>query len=518
MQIPFRLLTPANGDDEWIACISDMSHPVIGVFSYADLNRFQGVEHHGEGLDEPFIYHFSRVSKNAGVSGTLQNNANILKAMLRRISQDRDAASWVMLQALFKLRIVGNDRNAWKLIEQLTLEEILAVVSPLYSHWGDPQLHQLSEATISAAFQKLCEISGQVGMEAFDFLPTNRSLFASGKVCQSNGVPGESSYVIDAVPAITFAKGYLQLLPEGVLCDRTLSHMQRCASGLPIPSWAWEQKLKEIVDVNDQSLSLPGRLEQLGGVITWEDMCNHQWNKLTPISFHDMAFMYDLQALGEIEATKEERRSLMEMIRLLYGKLRIGGWSVEDVLQMNIDLKDLFNALPSEPGEGLGVDMFWGSDSPKSVIDEWIDTNEDKITGAIIGKFSGYDSNIPIAANRLLGIIMCHASIERPEHWFQYSMVKIGLMARKRAEQLGVTGSSLGLKDLLEKGSFGNYTRDYTPPFPTETQMIALYDEMPEWLKESGAKLFLGLALTREELKKVTPAQRDQAFEADMGL
>lgn len=523
MNIPFHSITPSHPDSDWIDCILDLSHPVIRPFSLSDLSRFQGVEPSNQGLNEPFLHHFRRVARNHSVKNDwLENNA-ILLAMANRLASDRDAASWAFLDALSGSRIAGNDRNAWRLAEALETLEMFALIAQEQDHWGFEELRELADCHIRSALMKVCEICRQPGMDSFDFLPTNKSLFKEPSVYQSCGEPGRSSFLLDAVPTSTYAKSIAIAVANNALEGSLVNELKSASDGLPIASQTWEEILKNIleVDMSTGKVVFQERWAEQSPIVSWDDMKNHRWNKFSPISIHDLEFVYDLgmAILPDLEGiTDEARKDLMQMAAVLYGKLTVSNFDADRTSQVHVDCKAFFEQLPAHQSSLLGLDMFWHSKDTRQVIDGWIDLNADWVAGSLLSTYSGFDGSIPVGPNRLLGIIMLHSPIENPDYWFCYSLVRMSLLALSRAEALGISREGLALSSLRTKGSFGNWDRDYELPVLSEKLLKDLYLAMPPELQGTSAKVFLGLKISRQELMASNPALRDIAFGADMGL
>lgn len=543
MDIPFHRIAPSHTDGEWIRCILDLSHPVIRPFSLSDLSRFQGVEPSNEGLKEPFLKQFQRVEANHRVKPEWEENQAILSAILNRLAADRDAMSWAFLNSLFNFRIAGNDRNAWQLAEGLETLEMFALVAEERAHWGIPDIKLIADQHIRSALLKVCTLCRMPWMDRFDFLPTNKSLFQDSGIFQSSGKPGITSYFADAVPASTYAKAITIKVASQALDATLVEELQVATKGLPLPSHKWEEILKDLleIDMSTGKVLFEERWAEQSPVVSWTDMKNHRWNKRSPLGSHDLEFVYDLgmallpqlviaaqtnesnaMQLGEspkLEGASDEiRDDLMQMAAVAYGKLTITNYDAEQTSQIHIDCKEFFTQLPAHESGLLGLDMFWGGKDAQQVIDSWIDGHSNEIAGALLAKYSGYDSVIPVEPNRLLGIIMLHSPIKDPEHWFCYSLMKMSLIALSKAEEYGISRESLSLENFRVQGSFGNWDRDYDLPEFTEERLATLYRLMPHELCGTSAKLFLGLRITRQELIDSDPAQRDSAFRADMGL
>lgn len=543
MNIPFHRIAPSHTGSEWIRCILDLSHPVIRPFSLSDLTRFQGVEPCNEGMREPFLKQFQRVEANHKVKPEWEKNQALLVAMLNRLAADRDAMSWAFLSSLYDFRIAGNDRNAWRLAEGLETQEMFALLAEERAHWGIPDIKLIADQDIRSALLKVCTLCRMPEMDRFDFLPTNKSLFQEFGIFQSSGKPGLTSYFADAVPASTYAKAITINVAAQVLDGTLVEELQVATKGLPLPSHKWEEILKDLleIDMSTGKVIFEERWAEQSPVVSWADMRNHRWNKRSPLGSHDLEFVYDLgialrpqlviteqahegnakqlAAIARLEGASDEiRDDLMQMAALAYGKLTITNYDAEQTAQIHIDCKDFFTQLPTHESELLGLDMFWGGKDAQQVIDGWIDDHSNQIAGALLAKYSGYDSVIPVEPNRLLGIIMLHSPIKDPQHWFCYSLVKMSLIALSKAEEYGISGEALSLENLRVRGSFGNWDRDYDLPELTEGRLAALYRMMPPELCGTSAKLFLGLRITRQELIDSDPAQRDSAFRADMGL
>ncbi|AXH60115.1 hypothetical protein PLA107_033435 (plasmid) [Pseudomonas amygdali pv. lachrymans str. M301315] len=524
-------------------CILDLSHPVIRPFSLSDLTRFQGVESSNEGLKEPFLKQFQRVEANHKVKPEWEENLAILLAMLNRLSEDREAMSWAFLSSLHDFRIAGNDRNAWRLIEGLETQEMFALLAEKRDHWGIPDIKLIADQHIRSALLKACTLCRMPGMDRFDFLPTNKSLFQEFGIFQSSGKPGITSYFADAVPASTYAKAITISVAAQALDGTLAEELQVATKGLPLPSHKWEEILKSLleIDMATGKVLFEERWAEQSPVVSWADMKNHRWNKRSPLGLHDLEFVYDLamairpelviagQSEGKnakqlaasphIEgASAEIRDDLMQMAALAYGKLTITNYDAEQTAQIHVDCQGFFKQLPAHESGLLGLDMFWRHKDPQEVIDRWIDDRRNEIAGSLLAKYSSYDGVIPVEPNRLLGIIMLHSPIEDPDHWFCYSLVKMSLIALSKAEEYAISREALSLENLRVQGSFGNWDRDYDLPELTEERLAALYRMMPPELCGTSAKLFLGLRITRQELIDSDPAQRDSAFRADMGL
>ncbi|MBD8088618.1 hypothetical protein IFT48_01340 [Pseudomonas fluorescens] len=522
MNIPFHHLTPAHSDSQWIDCIQDLSQPVIRPFSLSDLTRFQGVGKSNEGMDEPFMYHFRRVLKNRAVKGNWQENMSILLAMMNRLVHDRDAASWVFLNLLHEHRIAGNDKNAWRLAQGLETLEMFAIIASSHHQLGDPGIKRLSDTHIRSALLKVCELCRAPGMSGFDLLPTNKSLFGESPVCQSRGVPGESSYLVDAVPAASYAKAITASLGAQALEGSIIDDLVVATHDLPLSTMQWESVLKSLVDTSDgEKGDFQDRLDRHAPLITWEEMRQHKWNKYSPISSDDLEYVYDLETITLPDVMKvgeDVRDDLMRMASMQYGKLAISRFNAEQVMQLHMDCRGFFEKLPAHDSPLLGLDMFHGGKDPRAVIDRWTDENSDMIAGTLLSRYSGFEKHIPIGPNRLLGVIMLHSPVENPEHWYLYSVIKMSLIALSRAEEFGISLEALSLQTLRVKGDLGNYAVDYTPPVLDEKAVRQLYRLMPANLKGVSAKLFLGLRISRQELLQTSPVLRDKAFGADMGL
>lgn len=543
MNIPFHRIAPSHTGSEWIRCILDLSHPVIRPFSLSDLTRFQGVEPCNEGMREPFLKQFQRVEANHKVKPEWEKNQALLVAMLNRLAADRDAMSWAFLSSLYDFRIAGNDRNAWRLAEGLETQEMFALLAEGRAHWGIPDIKLIADQNIRSALLKVCTLCRMPEMNRFDFLPTNKSLFQEFGIFQSSGKPGVTSYFADAVPTSTYAKSIAIKVASQALDGTFAEELKVATKGLPLPSHKWEEILKGLleIDMATGTVLFEERWAEQSPVVSWSDMKNHRWNKRSPLGSHDLEFVYDLgialrpqlvitgqahegnakqlAAIPRLEGASDEiRDDLMQMAALAYGKLTITNYDAEQTAQIHIDCKDFFTQLPTHESELLGLDMFWGGKDAQQVIDGWIDDHSNQIAGALLAKYSGYDSVIPVEPNRLLGIIMLHSPIKDPQHWFCYSLVKMSLIALSKAEEYGISREALSLENLRVQGSFGNWDRDYDLPELTEGRLAALYRMMPPELCGTSAKLFLGLRITRQELIDSDPAQRDSAFRADMGL
>lgn len=543
MNIPFHRIAPSHTDSEWIRCILDLSHPVIRPFSLSDLTRFQGVGPSNEGMKEPFLKQFQRVESNHKVKPEWEENRALLLAMLNRLVADREAMSWAFLSSLYDFRIAGNDRNAWRLAEGLETQEMFALLAEGRAHWGISDIKFIADQHIRSALLKVCRLCRMPGMDRFDFLPTNKSLFQEFGIFQSSGKPGITSYFADAVPASTYAKAIAISVAAQALDGTLVKELQIATNGLPLPSHKWEEILKDLleIDMSTGKVIFEERWAEQSPVVSWPDMKNHRWNKHSPLGSHDLEFVYDLgmalrpelvitaqanegnakqlAASPKLEgATDEIRDDLMQMAALAYGKLTITNYDAEQTAQIHIDCEDFFTQLPAHESGLLGLDMFLGGKDAQQVIDRWIDDHSNQIAGALLAKYSGYDSVIPVEPNRLLGIIMLHSPIKDPHHWFCYALVKMSLIALSKADEYGISREALSLENLRVQGSFGNWDRDYDLPELTEPRLAALYRMMPRELCGTSAKLFVGLRITRQELIDSDSVQRDSAFRADMGL
>jgi hypothetical protein len=535
-------IKPVYTLDHLAALLVDRSTSLASRYPYETIEQVQGiVDETTKGPEDDIVAVFTRLLVD--FSDTTSNDGTMaMFLMLQRLEDEPQAVNWLTHAAFCELHVAGNDQHLVDLIIGLPILSKISLICAANSLLRSPLLALRYGPYVDLALNEVSDACSQPGADQIASMPVNFMLnFHNPSMLNAeNGRPGYSTVILNASPITTLPRALLHVafyIPttRPFVTEATFQRIMRefKAPTELVVSEASYVMTHLLTQTSTSETLRKGILIRTQGTLTFDDLVDLEWNNHYPVitsSFNDIEGMNCLLE-GNSQVEPQDIDRLSKALSKIFAYASPSGISNEYMTQLMFDISPVYreNLVQSpDPFEFHNFshhDGYFGSDE----IDSYIKANHDIITGSYLSRYSSCAAHTPEMGERLLNYLSkLYSGCDNCDDMYHYALVMMALLTLKRAEEFDVFDTkNIMLSDLVHKSGMGwdgfrempwakgkvRENQRYCPNL-----VAKVYDWMPDSLKSTENKLFLGVSLAPAELDQATGSQQERSLINDLGI